>query len=61
MLGIKTTRTPISGEVAGKIRDAVKRIATGDLNESDIANVKHSKEALSKYEIHWIGLDGKEL
>lgn len=53
MLGIKTRRTPVGGDVANQIRDAVTRVATGQLNERDLASVKRSKEALSRYDIHW--------
>jgi hypothetical protein len=53
MLGIKTRRAPIGGDVANQIRDAVARVATGQLNERDLASMKRSKEALSRYDIHW--------
>lgn len=53
MLGIKTRRTPIVGDVANQIRDAVARVATGQLNERDLASVKRSKEAMNRYEIRW--------
>ena len=33
MLGIKTRRTPVTGDIADNIRDAVARVATGQLNE----------------------------
>ena len=61
MLGIKTRRAPIGGDVANQIRDAVARVATGQLNERDLASVKRSKEAMSQYEVHWYGLDGQEI
>ena len=53
MLGIKTRRAPIGGDVANQIRDAVARVATGQLNERDLASVKRSKEAMSHYDIRW--------
>lgn len=53
MLGIKTRRTPIEGDIARNIRDAVARVATGQLNERERASVKRSREALNRYEIHW--------
>lgn len=53
MLGIKTSRKPIVGDVANQIRDAVERVATRQLNEHDMASVKRSKEAMSRYDIHW--------
>lgn len=33
MLGIKTRHAPIGGDIADKIRDAVARVAAGQLNE----------------------------
>lgn len=53
MLGIKTRRAPIGGDVANQIRDTVARVATGQLNEHDLASVKRSKEAMSHYDIRW--------
>lgn len=53
MLGIKTRRAPIGGDVANQIRDAAARVATGQLNERDLASVKRSNKALSRYDIHW--------
>ena len=53
MLGIKTRRTPIGGDIANQIRDAVARVASGQLNAQDKASVERAKEALSRYEIHW--------
>ena len=53
MLGIKTTRTPIGGDIANQIRSAVARVANGQLNAQEKASVKRAKEALSRYEIHW--------
>lgn len=53
MLGIKTRRTPIGGDKAKEIRRAVVRIADGKLNEREKASVKHCKEAVSRYDIHW--------
>lgn len=53
MLGIKTRRAPIRGDIAKNIRDAVARVASGQLNAQDKASVERAKEALSRYEIHW--------
>lgn len=53
MLGNKTRRTPIEGDVANRIRDAVARVANGQLNKRELASVKRSKEALSHYDIRW--------
>ena len=53
MLGIKTRRAPIGGDIANNIRDAVARVANGQLNAQEKASVKRAKEALGRYEIHW--------
>ncbi len=61
MLGIKTRRTPIGGDIANQIRDAVARVANGQLNAQEKASVERSKRIRSQYKARWIGLDGKEL
>ena len=61
MLGIKTRRAPISGDIANQIRDAVARVANGQLNAQEKASVERSKRIRSQYKARWIGLDGKEL
>ena len=61
MLGIKTRRAPVGGDIAKNIRDAVARVATGQLNECEKASVERSKTILSQYHATWVGLDGKEL
>lgn len=61
MLGIKTRRAPIGGDIANQIRDAVARVATGQLNERERAQVERSKRLSKQYEAHWFGLDGKEI
>ena len=53
MLGINTRRAPIRGDIANQIRDAVARVANGQLNAQEQASVKRAKEALGRYEIHW--------
>jgi len=53
MLGIKTRRAPIGGDIAKEIRDAVVRVTTGQLNEEDLESVRRSKEALSRYQVRW--------
>lgn len=53
MLGIKTRRTPIGGDIANQIRGAVARVVTGQLNEREKASVERSKKALSRYDIQW--------
>lgn len=61
MLGIKTRRTPIGGDIANQIRDAVARVANGQLNAQEKASVGRSKRIRSQYKARWIGLDGEEL
>jgi len=61
MLGIKTRRTPIGGDIANQIRDAVARVANGQLNAQEKASVERSKRIRSQYKARWIGLDGEEL
>lgn len=61
MLGFRTVREPIRGDIARNIRSAVRRMSTGNLNNEEKAMARRSKEMSSKYEVHWIGLDGKEI
>ncbi len=61
MLGIKTRRAPIGGDIAKNIRDAVARVASGQLNAQEKASVERSKKIREQYEVHWFGLDGKEI
>jgi len=61
MLGIKTRRSPIGGDIANEIRNAVARVANGQLNAQEKASVERSKQIRSRYKARWIGLDGKVL
>lgn len=61
MLGIKTNRNPISGDAAQDIRQAIQRISTGNLNNQEKEMVAHTKAVLNKFNVRWIGLDGKEI
>lgn len=61
MLGIRTKRKPIGGDIAVDIRNAVRRVSTGNLSDKEKAMAKRSKEMSSRYDVHWIGLDGKEI
>lgn len=61
MLGIKTSRTPIGGDIAREIRSAVARVFTGQLNEKDRASVKRSIESLNRYKANWIGRNGQRI
>jgi hypothetical protein len=54
MLGIKTRRTPIGGDIANQIRDAVARVANGQLNAQEKASVERSKKIREQYEAHWV-------
>lgn len=56
MLGIKTRRAPIEGDIAEKIRDAVARVASGQLNEHEKENARRSRDLLNKNKINWVGL-----
>ena len=53
MLGIKSHRPPIEGDIADEIRDAVVRVAKGQLNEEEKAVQERFKKALEKYEVKW--------
>jgi hypothetical protein len=53
MLGIKTRRAPIEGDIANDIRNAVARVANGQLSAQDKAVVRRAKAALDRYDIHW--------
>ena len=53
MLGIKTRRVPIEGDIANDIRNAVARVANGQLSAQDKAVVRRAKAALDRYDIHW--------
>jgi len=57
---LKSSRTPIEGDIAKEIRSAVARIFTGQLNEKDRASINRSIESLSKYKANWIGRNGQK-
>lgn len=61
MLGIKTRRAPIGGDIANEIRSAVVRVATGQLNDSEKASVERSKHLRKKYKATWKDTDGRVL
>lgn len=54
MLGIKTRRTPIGGDIAKNIRSALARVAKGQLNAQEKASVERSKKIREQYEAHWV-------
>ena len=53
MLGFDTFREPIKEPFASQIRDAVRRIATGCLNEEDKRIMRESEERRSTYHAVW--------
>lgn len=53
MLGINSTREPIKGIFAEEIREGVRRISTGNLNEADKRKIRRSRKVLQKYEAVW--------
>lgn len=53
MLGIKSNRGPIKGEFALAIKDAVRRISTGNLNGEDKKIIKEANEVKSARQFVW--------
>jgi len=53
MLGIESNREPIKEPIASKIRDAVRRITTGCLNDEDKRIIDESNELKNKYHAIW--------
>ena len=53
MLGFKSQQPLIEGDIADEIRDAVVRVAKGQLNEEEKAVQERLKKALEKYEVKW--------
>lgn len=53
MLGFKKNTTPVCPEASAQIRQTAFRIATGNLNESDLAAIERSRIALSRYSAVW--------
>lgn len=53
MLGFDTFREPIKDPFASQIRDVVRRISTGELNEYDNKVIEESKQRGSTYEVVW--------
>lgn len=53
MLGIDNKRPPIQEPFASQIRDAVRRITTGQLNEHDRQVIKDSEEIRRAYHAVW--------
>lgn len=53
MLGFKKNTTPVSVATSAKIRQTAVRIATGKLNESDVAAIERSRESLNRFNVVW--------
>lgn len=53
MLGIDTPHKPIEGKFADEIRDIVRRMSTGKLNETDKKMIRRSRKVLEKYDAVW--------
>lgn len=52
MLGVKSYHGPIRGEVAQEVRDSLRRLQTGELNETDIRR-KEFLGSKREYNITW--------
>lgn len=53
MLGIESNREPIKEPIASQIRDAVRRITMGCLNDEDKRIIDESNEMKNKYHATW--------
>ena len=53
MLGFDTAREPIKEPFASQIRDVIRRISTGQLNENDIKVIEETEKRGSTYEVIW--------
>ena len=53
MLGIDTPHKPIKGKFAEEIREAVRRLSTGALNDADKKRICRSKKVLKRYNAIW--------
>lgn len=53
MLGMESNREPIKEPIASKIRDAVRRITTGCLNDEDKRIIEESNEMKNRYHAIW--------
>lgn len=61
MLGVRTERKPIGGDIAKEIRSAIRRVSTGNLNDKEKSRVARSQKILSQFNVHWIDLKGNEI
>jgi hypothetical protein len=53
MLGFDTPHKPIEGNFAKDIRETVRRVSTGNLNESDRKRLLRSRKVLKRYNAIW--------
>lgn len=53
MLGIDSKRSPITGQFAASIQDAVRRVSMNELNEADRRIIRESEERRKSYHAIW--------
>ncbi len=53
MLGINSKREPIRGEYAKELREILRRVYSGKLNEQDLELIRKHKEILKDWNIVW--------
>ena len=53
MLGINSKREPVRGEYAKELREILRRVYSGKLNEQDLELIRKHKEILKDWNIVW--------
>ena len=53
MLGINSKREPVRGEYAKEIRELMRRVYSGQLNERDLELIRRHKEILKQRQYTW--------
>lgn len=53
MLGVNSPREPITPEFSRKIREALWRATTGNLNQAEKDAIRRAREARKKWKIVW--------
>ena len=53
MSGINSKREPIRGEYAKLIRELMRRVYSGQLNERDLEQIRRHKEILKQRQYIW--------
>lgn len=53
MLGFDTPHKPIEGKFANEIRETVRRVSTGNLNDCDRNRMARSSKVLKRYNAIW--------